>query len=533
LSNSIESNAQEAVYSYDAVQYPSHAYEATHPDNMYTLGKFFQVAPNSPDQSSILELGCASGGNIIPMAMQMPASRVVGVDLSSKQIAEGQATINALGLKNISLRADDLCNVDESYGQFDYIICHGVFSWVPPPAQRRILEICRDRLTPNGIAYISYNANPGWFMRGMIRQMMLYHIKDLKDVTSRVQQARAFLAFLVTSTEGQETPYAKFLKQELDMLSKHSDSYLLHEHLEENNHPMFFTEFMNMARQFDLQFVSESNLPSMITSNLSPKVAEALTALTTDVHQRSQYTDFVTNRMFRQSLICRKDIKVNRHINESSVDGARFSGRFQPDDAACDGDVSPKVEVNFKCPNGRGIKTAHPVLKALMFTLNEAWPTSLQLSEIVNRVEKRLSESLVVGEQESFAIPKVCLSQLMQMMIRGDVDVRFIPDRFTEQCTNKPTVSAYARLQATRDALVTTQRHGTTQLDPLTRLILPYIDGTRDRIQLAECIGKLAAEGKIKINFQGGAAPTNMSAVHATAIDKIILQLRRLALLVS
>ncbi|MCC6510899.1 MAG: class I SAM-dependent methyltransferase [Pirellulaceae bacterium] len=533
MSSAAVPEVPETFTSYDEVQYPSHAYEATHPDNMYTLGKLFHVTPGLPDESSILELGCASGGNVIPLALQMPRSRVIGVDLSSKQIAEGQATINALGLKNITLRADDFCNIDESYGQFEYIICHGVFSWVPPHAQRRILEVCRDRLTPNGIAYISYNANPGWFMRGMIRQMMLYHIKDLKDTTPRVQQARAFLSFLVTSTEGQETPYAKFLKQELDMLSKHSDSYLFHEHLEENNHPMFFFEFMNLARQFDLQFLSESNLPSMIASNLSPKAAEALTALTTDVYQRSQYTDFVTNRMFRQNLLCLKDIKVNRHITESSVDGARFSGRFQPEDATRDGDVSPKVEINFKCPNGRGIKTAHPVLKALMFTLNEAWPTSLPLAEIVKRIEKRLSETLVVGEQEPFAIPKICLSQLMQMMVRGDVETRFVPDRFVEQISNKPTVSPYTRLQASREALVTTNRHGTTQLDPLTRLILPFFDGTRDRMQLAECMGKLASEGKIKINVQGGTAPADMSTVHAAAIDKIILQLKRLALLVN
>ncbi len=281
----------ESTYSYDEIPYPSHPFESTHPDHIYSLAKLFALEPTIPDDASILELGCASGGNIIPLAVQMPKARVVGVDLSSRQIADGQAKIDRLGLKNITLHVQDLQKVDASFGDFDYILCHGVFSWVPPEAQNRILEICKERLTPNGVAYISYNAYPGWFMRGMIRQMMLHHISNIPDPPTKIKQARALLSFIVDSTEGQDTPYAKILKSELDLLGKHPDSYLFHEHLEENNRPLFFYQFMELAKSFDLQFLSESSLASMITSNLPPKAAEALTKLTNDVLHRSQYTD--------------------------------------------------------------------------------------------------------------------------------------------------------------------------------------------------------------------------------------------------
>lgn len=530
MSTTLEPQSQEATYSYDEVQYPSHAYEATHPDQIYTLARLFNMQPKLPDEATVLELGCASGGNLIPVALQLPNAKFVGVDLSTKQITQAQNTVSSLKLNNIDFRAEDFCQVDASYGRFDYIVCHGVFSWVPPAAQRKILEICRDRLAPNGVAYISYNAYPGWFMRGMIREMMLHHIKNITDPISRVKQARALLAFIVTSTEGQDTPFTNFLKQELEMLSKHSDAYLFHDHLEENNHPMFFYQFMEMAKSYDLQFLGETNLASMITSNLPPKAAEALTKLTTDVYQRSQYTDFVTNRMFRQSLLCHNSCKISRHIDEKSIQGSYFSGRFQPEDPSKGQDLTPNVEISFKCPNGRGIKTSHSALKALMFTLNDAWPTSLNLLEIQRRIEKRLSESVVVGDTEQYSIPNLCTGQLLQMMVRGDVEMRYLPDRFAETPSDFPQVSAYARLQAQAGALVTTLRHGTLNLDPLTRVLLPLFDGTRSKAQLAESLSEMANSGKITINVQGN-PPADMGPIHAAAIDKVLNQLRRSAML--
>ena len=532
MSTAVSEQTREPIYSYDEVQYPSHAYEASHPDQLYTLAKLFHMEPTIPDGASVLELGCASGGNLIPMAVQLPKARFVGVDLSAKQISQAHATVNQLGLRNIQFHADDFCNIDASYGQFDYIVCHGVFSWVPHPVQLKIFEICRDRLTENGIAYISYNAYPGWFMRGMIREMMLHHIKNITDPAAKVTQARALLSFIVTSTEGQETPYAQILKQELEMLSKHSDAYLFHDHLEVNNHPMFFYQFMDMAKSFDLQFVGESSLASMITSNLPAKAAEALTKLTNDVYQRSQYTDFVTNRMFRQSLLCHKNCKINRHIDESSLKGAFFSGRFTPQDGGKVQDLTPTVEVEFKCANGRGIKTTNPALKALMFTLNDAWPKSLSVQEVCNRIEKRLSESIVIGEREQISIAGVVSSHLLQMLVRGDLEMRYIADRFVESFSEKPKVSPYAILQAQSSPLVTTLRHGTLQLDPLSRMLIPFVDGTRSKAQLVECLGTMASEGKVKINVQG-TAPSDMSVIHGAAIDKVLDQLRRAATLMA
>ncbi len=334
------------------------------------------------------------------------------------------------------------------------------------------------------------------------------------------------------STEGQNTPYAQVLKSELDLLAKHPDSYLFHEHLEENNRPLFFYQFMEMAKSQDLQFLGESNLASMITSNLPPKAAESLTKLTTDVYHRSQYTDFVTNRMFRQSLLCHKDRKLDRHLSPSRIEGGYFAGNIRAEDTTLVNNLSPEVEVAFKCANGRKIQTKNAALKALVFTLSDAWPRSLTIKEICVRVEKKLSELLVVGAQEQISISNLVSTNLLQLAVRGDIELRLLPDRFVSEISERPHVSSLTRLQAKQGNILTTLRHALLNADLLTRIVLPALDGERTKEGIAQYIAELAASGKININVQGN-NPVDMNAVHVATVDKILEQLRRSAMLVG
>src|SRR4051794_8482790 len=136
--------------SYDEVPYHSRPIYPTHPDCIATVGALMGVPVVPLTRCRVLEIGCAAGGNLLPMALQLPEARFVGLDLSTRQIEEGEATRRALGIDNARLLAMSLTDLDASFGQFDYILCHGVFSWVPRPVQERILEICRAHLSPNG-----------------------------------------------------------------------------------------------------------------------------------------------------------------------------------------------------------------------------------------------------------------------------------------------------------------------------------------------------------------------------------------------
>src|SRR5437016_6101232 len=115
---------------YNRYPYLSFPFFQSHPTHLYTMGKLFRLDPTPVEKSRILELGCASGGNIIPIAHQWPETECIAIDLSAKEIEEGQQQITDLKLKNISLRHQSILDFTALEGKFDYIICHGVYSWV-------------------------------------------------------------------------------------------------------------------------------------------------------------------------------------------------------------------------------------------------------------------------------------------------------------------------------------------------------------------------------------------------------------------
>ena len=194
--------------SYEEVPYGSKPLYPTHPDCLATVATLMGMQPAAVENCRVLEMGCATGGNLIPMAATLPHSQFVGIDLSPRQIAEGQKLVDALGLTNIRLAPVSILDVDDAFGQFDYIICHGVYSWVPSAVQDKILEICSRNLAPQGVAYVSYNTYPGWHARGMVREMMGFHAKRFDDPSVRVGQARAFLEFVAKGVTEPDTAYA-------------------------------------------------------------------------------------------------------------------------------------------------------------------------------------------------------------------------------------------------------------------------------------------------------------------------------------
>lgn len=147
--------------SYDELPYPSLSYAPTHPDRLATLATLLGMDPAPVGQCRVLALGCAGAGNIIPMAYVLPDAEFVGIDASARQIKRGQTVVEALRLDNISLEHLDIQDITPGLGEFNYIIAHGVYSWVPSEVQDSLLRVCKENLASNGVAYVSYNTYPG------------------------------------------------------------------------------------------------------------------------------------------------------------------------------------------------------------------------------------------------------------------------------------------------------------------------------------------------------------------------------------
>ncbi|MCL4401401.1 MAG: class I SAM-dependent methyltransferase, partial [Acidobacteria bacterium] len=238
---------------YNEVPYEGQPFAQTHPDRLATLGKLFRMTPAAVESCRVLELGCGEGANLIPMALALPGSEFIGIDSAARAIAKGQGTVNALDLGNIKLQHMDILDVPGDIGKFDYIITHGVYSWVPEPVRDKLMSIAREHLAPQGIAYISYNTYPGAHMRDMVREIMLFHAGQFPEPAEKLDQSRALLRFLA-DVQPPETDYGMVLRQEYEALAKRSGYALYHDELSESNAPMYFHQFVGHAMRHGLKY---------------------------------------------------------------------------------------------------------------------------------------------------------------------------------------------------------------------------------------------------------------------------------------
>src|SRR6202035_5898741 len=152
------------------------------------------MEPAQVDRCRVLELGCGVGSNLIGMASQLSGSEFIGLDLAGRPIASGQSWVKEIGLRNITLHPMDLCEASpERFGRFDFIIAHGLYSWVPQHVRKRILAICREMLNPQGVAYVSYNAYPGNHLRDLVRGMIRVPPAGVVDASGAARQARGLV----------------------------------------------------------------------------------------------------------------------------------------------------------------------------------------------------------------------------------------------------------------------------------------------------------------------------------------------------
>ncbi|MGL6193982.1 MAG: methyltransferase regulatory domain-containing protein, partial [Thermoguttaceae bacterium] len=296
---------------YDEVLYDALPHTQGNIRLIETVADLFGVPTKDVNNARILEIGTATGKTIIPQAEELPNSQFLGIDLSDQQIKVGQQFIRTLGLKNIELRHANMMDVDASWGEFDYIISHGVYSWIPPFVQDKMLEICSQNLAPGGVAMISYNTYPGWHFKEYVRNIMLLHAvqaNTFTDSDTKVQQARAIVNYIAQrANQKPDSYFAKFTEEMKQMIQGVDDYYLYHEYLEPENHPCYLLDFCRRLHDKRLKHVSDfewTDFQIWLTDAELSRLIEK----THHTEISEQYMDFIINRTFRSSIICRSDV---------------------------------------------------------------------------------------------------------------------------------------------------------------------------------------------------------------------------------
>ena len=512
------------AFRYDLVSYPTGAFDDTHPRRLATLAALYVVdAPAAPGGAigpdfagaRILELGCGSGGNLIPMAYSLPGATLLGVDLASREVEAAQKSAAHLGLRNVTFRCLDILDVTQELGTFDYIVAHGVYSWVPSAVQDRLLWVCGSLLSAKGVAYVSYNTLPGGRVRQLVDDMMKYHVRNESDPMARVHKARAFTHSLVDSLSPQDALYRSLLSTQRDRLAKIDAEVLFHDDLAEPNEAVFLHDFVARAARHGLRYLADAEFESMHAHRF-PGAAPLLAQLTDRV-ELEQYLDFLSCRTFRRTLLCRAEVELAAEPIPERVQQMWAVSYAQIDGPASE--LFGPAPLRFRNRAGVVVGLGDPLAKVALSCLIAAAPQALHFAELLTAVTERMNAAGVPIPEPAALGATLC--ELLVMLYSGDMVELYAQIPTTAPVPgDKPLASALARAQARESSRVINLWHRNLIIDDALALrLLPLLDGTRDRAELLTILQR-ATES---------AAPEGTP--DAAAVATTLRQLARLGLL--
>jgi len=531
----------QAADSYDQVAYIGYPFAQTHPERLATLATLFGLQPAPASNCRVLELGAGDGGNLIPMAFTLPGSGFVGIDLASEPIARGKAMIAELDLINIELSCADIMAFDGEEGSFDYIIAHGVFSWVPQAVRLRMLELCRKLLTAHGVAYISYNCYPGYHLRTLTREMMLFHTRAMADPKEQVQQGLSLLQWLLRKFPEEETArkdiYGALLTEQLDLLMGHRHpEQIYHDDLAAENTPFYFYQFNALAERHGLQYLGEADYFEMQDFIYPEPIREALGQFGDEkVVIKEQYLDFLKCRMFRQTLLCHKEAPVRRRIDPALMTKFYFESEARP--ASAQPDLRAGVVEEFHGPRGAKLQTDFPPAKAALLALGDECPRYLSWGELRQAASARLCADGTLQVASELDDEAMTLAEILLAACGSDlVRLHTQPPQFVTKVSERPVASPLARAQANHGGVVTNMSHKSVDIeDSLSVRLLQLLDGARDHAALCDEMVNFIARNAAFTRQDG--TPVNdqqeSRSVVSAAIEANLRKIARMALLVA
>jgi len=479
---------------YDRIPYLGRAHQQTHIEKIATIPHMFGLKYPSIHRTRVLELGCGDGTNILNMAYMLPNSDFVGIDGSNVQIERGRKSKEIAGLKNIRLIHSDLRKIGTELGMFDYIICHGVYSWVPEPVRKHILNICKKQLQPNGIAYISYNALPGWRMFGMIRDMMRYHVRNIDDDSRKIEQSIAMLQFVGQHQLDPLSSYGSFVREQMNHLSKSTSEYLFHEYLEDCNQAFYFHEFVDDIANVGLQYLGETDFTSMNNIHYPAQTQELLNEISNNIHSLEQYMDFLRFRRFRCSLLTHDNLSINREVTLDPFTDAHFTltSLHSYEYNLPSRDILNNLLKHVYIDSHNKHLNEIPIFAQCLTSIFEAWPKYIHFNDICAQVEKK--QELELTQQERVEIAAL----LQTLILQNEMSIHLLQPEIAASISDTPKASPLSRAQIRYQNGISTQHHTMISLrDSWTHTLLPFLDGEhniKDLLSLMEKHHKEANE---------------------------------------
>ena len=301
-------DVQQTIYS--ELGYKSMPFPYTTPATLEAYAALVGVSAPNPKTARVLELGATYGGNIISQALFNPDATFVGIELSQEQVEKGNEVIANAGLTNVSLIQSDIASIGSEIGTFDYIIAHGVYSWVDDGVKDALLRLIDEHLAEDGIAYISYNTYPGWHTMEEVRQLMMFSNRDKaqfnhKEKVLHGKTIGSIVGSQILKYDNLKERNSKFLGALRSVMQK-DEYYVGHDHLEPNNDPVYFYQFNDHLGAHNLAYLCDADLTLSMVRSFDADIADTLDKLALNDHvAQEQYLDFMLDTTFRKSIICK------------------------------------------------------------------------------------------------------------------------------------------------------------------------------------------------------------------------------------
>ena len=484
---------------YDELPYGDYAWQGSHPDALAAIAWLRGLEPAAVETARVLELGCAAGGNLLAMAEDLPRARFVGLDRSQVQVEQGRARLAQLGFENVMLVQGDLADpaaldADPALrGPFDFIIAHGLWSWMPRAARQGLFRLAAARLSPGGVLYLSADMLPGCRFRQISRDLLGFHDDPRDPAAARIDQARQILAVMAAACPP-DSMHGAVLTAEAQRAADSDPSFLIHDRLSADYEPVLLAELARRAGEHGLRFLGDARPSHMTPAGLPDALVAALDAEDAGLLVRLQYADFVARRVFRRALFTGPGAPLSWPLDPSRVDRMHARGDVEVRDVSGD--------------QARGVE------RATFEAITAAYPGSVPVASLAP----------TPGDRDRVR------AVLMQAWASDTVPLRLRPSPVTATIPRRPRAPAVARLQAAEGrALVVNRLHGMVPVSALDRALLVAMNGRLDQSGLLAVAAAQAARGDLEVRADGDRVedPIALAGLLADAVARALRDLSR------
>jgi SAM-dependent methyltransferase len=465
---------------YERTPYTSHAYAESHPDRLRVVARLSGWNPPTVPGARILEVGCGRGGNLLAMAISLPGAELVGVERSAHQAAEARTIAGQLGVTNVTVHTASFTDPDvlrDAEGTFDFVVAHGIASWIPPEDRTTLLGRMARWLSPNGVGYVSFNVLPGWYERFAARDWLRFCASEDGRATGHAA-APVALHWLHEAISPELTAYRRGLASVEARLRETDVRYLVHEYMEGENHPVRVTDFFDEAERAGLTYLGDAIPASVALETLPDPVRRNAEALS--VRGAQALVDFVRCTAFRRALFVRKDKSAARgwrfpwKLDVEVVRSLRIASRLRP---------SPNDPACFE-GTGTSVQVPSTLAQAALLELYEAAPRALTFDVLLERAKPRSGGSSALEGGEELA------GEVRDLWLAVDgIDLHDYDPPFEVKVTERPKGCPFARLQAkTREGLTNRWHQEVILRESILGDVLLASDGTRTTSDIARVL---------------------------------------------